>query len=151
MDLKGILSISGQSGLYKLISQARNGIIVESLEDKKRMPAYASSKISSLEDIAIYTDKQEVPLNSIFETIYKKENGGPAINHKSQPDKLKLYFAEILPNYNRDKVYVSDIKRLLNWYNILQNLGLIKFVGESEPEVKEEELTLEPTEELKNE
>ncbi len=124
--LKGILAISGHSGLFKMISNTKNAIIVESLITKKRMPAYASSKISALEDIAIFTDEGDVPLRDVFYNIKEKENGGPAINHKSPSNDLKAYMKEVLPNYDEARVYVSDMKKIFQWYNLLQEQDLIK-------------------------
>ena len=134
--LKDILSISGYGGLYKYISQGRSGIIVESLEDKNRMNASATAKISALEDIAIFTDTEDLPLKDVFKKISEKEKGGLAIAHKSSANELKNYFAEVLPDYDRDRVYVSDIKKVINWYNILHKLEMLNF--EEEEEVKEE-------------
>jgi len=159
MDLKGILSISGQRGLFKLVSQARNSIIVESLEDKSRMPAYSTSKISTLEDIAIFTEGEDIPLVEVLKNIYTKENGGPCIDAKSDATKLKNYFAEVLPTYDRDRVYVSDIKRVYTWYNILQYLGLLQMgeekvetVNTIEAEIVEEVMVEEtPTEPIVSE
>lgn len=119
MTLKDILAISGQNGLYRFVSKGRNGVIVEGLTDKKRMNASSSLRVSALEDIAIYTDEKEVPLMEVFKKIFTKENGQPSIDSKSAPDQLKSYFAEILPDYDRDKVYVSDIKKVFSWYNLL--------------------------------
>jgi hypothetical protein len=135
--LKGILAISGQSGLYKLVAEAKNNIIVESLDSGKRMPAYSTNKISALEDIAIYTDTADVPLKEVFQIIAEKENFGQAPDHKSSTSKLKLYFAEILPNYDRDRVYVSDIKKVIQWYNILQEKDMLDFSEEETEEKKE--------------
>src|SRR5690554_3760992 len=118
--LKGILAISGQQGLFKLVAESKNNIIVESLETGKRMPAYSTSKISALEDIAIYTDTADIPLKDVFKAIAEKENGGAALSHKETASRLKSYFMEVLPEYDRDRVYVSDIKKVLLWYNILQ-------------------------------
>ena len=134
--LKDIMSISGHGGLFKFISQGRAGIIVESLEDQKRMNASASVKISALEDIAIFTDTEDMPLKDVFKAIFDKENGGVAINHKSSADELKNYFAETLADYDRDRVYVSDIKKVINWYNILHKLEMLNF--DEEEEAKEE-------------
>ena len=135
--LKDILSISGYGGLFKYISQGRNGIIVESLEDGKRMNASASAKISALEDIAIFTETEDLPLKDVFKAISEKENGGVAIAHKSSADELKNYFAEVIPDYDRDRVYVSDIKKVVNWYNILHKFEMLNF--DEEEEAKEEE------------
>ncbi|MBS2100036.1 DUF5606 family protein [Carboxylicivirga linearis] len=123
--LKGLLAISGQRGLFKMVSQAKNSIIVESLLDGKRIPAYATSRISALEDISIYTEEEDVKLADVFKAIYEKEDGGKAIDPKSSGNELKNYFEEILPSYDKDRVYVSDIKKVLTWYNILIENDLI--------------------------
>jgi hypothetical protein len=125
--LKGILSVSGQPGLYKMIAESKNNIIVESLETLKRMPVHSTSKISALEDIAIYTDNGDVPLKEIFKAIYDKENGGPAINPKATVNELKSYFEKVVPDYDKERVYVSDIKKVISWYNVLQDKGLLDF------------------------
>ncbi len=130
--LKGILAISGQSGLFKMITESKNSIIVESLDTGKRMPAYSTSRISALEDIAIYTDTEDVPLKDIFKAIYEKEDGGKTISHKSSANELKTYFEEILPDYDKDRVYVSDIKKVMLWYNILQEKEMLDFTEEEE-------------------
>jgi hypothetical protein len=137
--LKGILAISGQSGLFKLIAESKNNIIVESLETGKRMPAYSTTKISALEDISIYTDTADVPLKDVFKVIHEKEEGGAAISHKSSPKELKAYLSEILPEYDRDRVYVSDIKKVMLWYNILLERGMLDFSERSEEEEESEE------------
>ncbi len=138
MDLKGILSIGGYSGLYKLIKQTKNGFVVESLTDKKRMQAFATSKISTLEDIAIYTETGEESLKDVFKKIFEKENGKKTISHKSSADELKNLFAGVLPDYDRDRVYVSDIKKVINWYNQLVELNLIDLKEDEEEKVDEE-------------
>lgn len=125
MILKDILAISGEPGLFKFIAQGKNAIIIEHLETKKRSSAYGSAKVSSLEDIAIFTEKEDLPLGKVFDLIFEKENGGPAIDSKSDPVKLKTWFEVLLPDYSRDKVYVSDIKKVAQWYNLLHNLGLL--------------------------
>ena len=119
--LKKILSISGKPGLYKLISQGRNMLIVESLKEQKRMPAYAHEKILSLGDIAMYTEEGERPLNEVMNSIKEKENG-KLINidlKKADSKVLSEYMKEILPTYDKDRVYVSDMKKLFSWYNLL--------------------------------
>jgi Ribonuclease G/E len=141
--LKDILAIGGYSGLYKFISQGRNGIIVESFDTKQKMNAQSNAKISALEDIAIFTYEEDIELKDVFKKIYDKENGGASINHKSSAKELKSYMSEILPNYDEDRVYVSDIKKLISWYNILQKLDLLDFTK------KEEETEEEPKEEPK--
>ena len=123
--LKGILAISGYPGLYEMKSQIKNGLIVEHLETKKRMPVYSTHKISSLEDIAIYTEDTEVILVDVFKNIFNKFEGKEIISHKSSNDELKNFFSEVLPDYDEDRVYVSDIKKVVNWYNILQKNKII--------------------------
>jgi hypothetical protein len=134
--LKGILAISGHSGLFKLIAETKNNIIVESLETGKRMPVYSSSKISALDDIAIYSSEGDIPLKDVLKIIFEKENGGNAIEYKSSGEKLKKYFAEVLPAYDRDRVYVSDIKKVMLWYGILLENGLLNFTEEESDEEK---------------
>ena len=137
--LKTILSISGKPGLYKLISSAKNMLIVETLDAaKKRMPAYARDRIISLGDIAMFTDADDVPLSEILESVKAKENGGIcSLNVKKASSRdLFDYFAQILPNYDRDRVHAGDIKKMLGWYNILINNGITAF---REAEEKKEE------------
>ena len=131
--LKTILSISGKPGLYKLISQGKNMLIVESISaDKKRFPAYGNEKVISLADIAMYTNDAEVPLKEVLTSVLKKENGEVASidAKKSSGDQLRAYFAEVLPDFDRDRVYVTDIKKLINWYNILIANGITDFSSE---------------------
>lgn len=123
--LKGILSISGQSGLFKLVSQAKNSIIVESLVDGKRFPAYSTSRVSALEDISIYTEEADVKLTEIFLKIFEYTNGGQAPAGKASAHELKSFFETILPTYDKDRVYVSDIKKVFGWYNLLVSKNLI--------------------------
>jgi hypothetical protein len=125
MILKDIMAISGEPGLFRFIAQGKNSIIVEHLETKKRSSAFGSAKVSSLEDIAIFTEKADLPLSKVFDLIFDKENGGPAIDGKADGNKLKKWFEEILPEYDKDKVYTSDIKKVALWYNILHNLNLL--------------------------
>ena len=138
--LKGILSISGQSGLFKMVAEAKNNIIVESLDTKKRIPVYSTSKVSALEDIAIYTETSDVPLKDILKAISDKEEGGSALSHKSSGNELKKYFEEVVPDYDKDRVYVSDIKKVLQWYNTLQEKEMLDF-SENEEETEEAEKT----------
>ncbi len=129
--LKGILSISGQPGLYKLVAEAKNNIVVESLDTNKRMPVYSTSKVSALEDIAIFTTKEDLPLKEVFKAISEKENGGTAISPKSPDKDLKSYFQLVVPDFDKERVYVSDIKKVLNWYNILKEKNLLDFTEET--------------------
>lgn len=148
MDLKGILAISGHTGLFKMISQAKNGIIVESLIDKKRMPAYSTSKISSLEDIAIFTMEEDVPLLKVLQKVFTHLDGKGALSHKASGEELKKFFLAVLPDYDQDRVYVSDIKKVVQWYNLLLSEGMIdleeaKEEGEEESNEEASEATNE--------
>lgn len=130
--LKGVLAVSGHQGLFRHVAEAKNHIIVESLETGKRMPVYSSAKVSALEDIAIYTNAADVPLKEVFKSIAGKEENKEAISPKSTNDQLKAYFAEVLPDYDKDRVYVSDIRKVLLWYNLLSQKGLLDFTEEEE-------------------
>lgn len=132
--LKEILSIAGKPGLQRLISNASNAIIVESLIDGKRFPAYSNSKIIALEDISIYTENEDMPLKEVFKRIYDKENGKPAINHKESQEKITAYFNEIVPEYDKERVYISDIRKIIQWYNLLVSRGILNFEQEQETE-----------------
>ena len=123
MNLEKILSISGKPGLFQLISKNKNSIIVESLMDKKRFPANAMNSVSSLGDIAIYTYEEEVPLKEVLLAIYKKEAGGDSIDPRSDKKELMDYFREILPEYDEERVYASNFKKILQWYKILIGSG----------------------------
>lgn len=138
--LKTILSISGKPGLYKLVSQGKNMLIVETITpNKKRMPAYAADKIISLGDIAMYTIDSEVPLADVLESIKTKEEGKETqIDHKkASNEELKAYLAEVLPEFDEDRVYPSDIKKLISWYNILIKNGITDFKVEETEEEEE--------------
>ena len=134
--MKEILSISGYSGLFKLISSTKNGIIVEDIETKKRLPAYTTSKVSSLRDIAIFKeDGEEVSLIEVLKSISTKEKSKAAIDpKKADNETLKAYFAEVLPNYDRERVYVSHIKKVLTWYNQLQRCNMLDVLDEDSTE-----------------
>ncbi len=135
--LKEILSISGHGGLFKMVSQAKNSVIVESLVDGKRMPTYVTSRISVLEDISVFTEEGETKLEEVFKLIHEKEDGKMAISPKSSSDELKKYMESVLPNYDRDRVYVSDIKKVISWYNLLIEKELLNFT--ENPDVDKEE------------
>lgn len=134
MNLTGIIAISGKPGLYKVLAQGKNNIIVESLEDKKRVPAYSSDRISALDDISIYTYDDDKPLREIFISIFEKEKGKETISHKEDQNKLKAYLIEVLPNFDQERVYASDIKKIFQWYNLLLKAGALVI----EEEVKDE-------------
>lgn len=137
-SLKGIISISGKPGLYKVIAQGNQSVIVESLIDKKRMPAHSSNKISSLDEITMYTTDEDMPLAEIVQKIYEKENGGAAVDPKDEA-KHRGYFKEIVPNYDEERVYGSDIKKLFSWYALLLSSGELKRIAEEAQKAAEEE------------
>ena len=142
MVLKDIMAISGEPGLFKFIAQGKNAIIVEHLETKRRSSAFGSAKVSSLEEISVFTEKEDMPLGKVFDLISEKEKGGPAIDFKSEPEKLKAYLQEVLPEYDREKVYVSDIKKVILWYNLLQKKNmLVKEEPEKDARPEETEST----------
>ena len=143
--LKKILSVSGKPGLYKLVSQGKSMLIVEALTDGRRLPVYARDKIISLGDIAIYTDGDEVPLYEVLNSVKAKEEGKAVSSidaSRATPDELRAYMAEVLPNFDRERVYPTDIKRLLSWYNLLISAGITDF----DPQEAAEEADVETPE-----
>jgi hypothetical protein len=140
MELKEIMSISGYPGLFQFVSQGRSGLIVESLVDKKRTNIPPTAKVSTMNDISVFTDGEDVPLRVVLQTIKEKSNGGPSIDPKSvKEEEVKEYFAEILPTYDKNRVYFSDIKKIILWYNLLQKNDMLDFEVEEEAEKKEGE------------
>ena len=127
MELKEILAISGHPGLYRYVAQSTRGVIVESLLDGRRMNASASAKVRELYEISIFTERDDIPLAAVFTKIYEHTGGKEAISHKEDPEKLKACFAEVLPEYDRDRVHVSDMKKVFMWYNILLGAGFTEF------------------------
>lgn len=134
IDLKGILSISGKPGLYKVLGQTRGGVLVEKLEDGKRTPVPGTARMSALEDIAIFSYSEEVPLKGVMYTMFEQLEGKEALSHKSSSDELKTFFRGVLESYDEDRVYVSDIKKVVSWYNILQKADLLKVVEDENTE-----------------
>ncbi|GGE12108.1 DUF5606 family protein [Psychroflexus salis] len=141
MDINKILSIGGRPGLWEMKAQTRGGVLAESLIDGKKIPVNVKNNISMLGEISIYTYAEEVPLREIFQKIGEKENFGKAIDHKSSKTDLIEYFRAILPEFDEDRVYQSDIKKIIQWYNILAEKGFTTFVE------AEEESTENSTEE----
>ncbi|MCF8233190.1 MAG: DUF5606 domain-containing protein [Bacteroidales bacterium] len=139
MDLKDILAIAGKPGLYKMKAQTKAGVVVESLIDGKKFTAFEHERISSLEEISIYTETEDMPLKDVFKAIYEKQNGEKAIDPKSSGQELKDFMLEVVPDYDEERVYTSDIKKLVRWYNILQEKDMLDFSEEEEEEKKEEE------------
>ena len=132
MSLDKILAIGGKPGLYRLLTQTRTGFVAESLIDGKRLSVGMTNNVSVLSEIAIYTLEEELPLREVFQKIKEKENGGKTqVNHKDERIKLEEYFFELLPDYDEDRVYASDIKKVIQWYNLLLDHGINDF---SEPE-----------------
>ncbi len=131
--LKTVLSISGRPGLFKLVNQGKNMLIVESLATGKRTPAYAHDKVISLGDIAIYTFEDDVPLADVFESI-KEKYSGKTIDVKSlgNENEIRKHFSEILPNFDEERVYTNDIKKIFNWYNTLITAGITEFKSEDD-------------------
>ena len=126
IDLTGIISISGQPGLFKIVAQSKNGVIVEGLADKKRLNIYSSTKVSTLSDISMFTTGEDKPIEEIVTSIFEKEKGGAAIGSKEDDKAVEKYFGEILPEYDKDRVYVSNMRKLFSWYNSLQSTGNLK-------------------------
>jgi len=135
MNIDKVISISGKPGLFTLVTQSSNGFIAENLDSNKKTSVPASANVSLLNNIAIYTETEEVPLVEVFQKIFDKENGGQAINHKSSENELRAYMEEILPEYDKDRVYKSDLKKLFQWYNILQRNDML--ISEEKEETKE--------------
>ena len=127
MELKEMLAISGQPGLSKYVAQSKNGVIVESLLDGRRMNAAANAKVSALTEISMFTEGDDIALADVFTRIYAHTGGKEAISHKEAPEKLKAAFAEVLPEYDRDRVHVSDMKKCFAWYNTLVQAGFTEF------------------------
>lgn len=139
--LKNVLSISGRPGLFRLVNRGKNMLIVESLTTGKRTPAYAHDKVISLADVSIYTNEDDTPLAGVLEAVKVKNNGNPVdVKALGNDDKVREYFGEILPEFDRERVYTTDIKKLFSWYNLLLEAGITDFVEkEEEAETTSEE------------
>jgi len=133
MDLKEIMAIAGKPGLYKMVAQAKNGLIVESIIDQKRLQAFSHDKISSLEEISIFTESDDRPLKEVLKTFFEKLEGKAAPDFKNDNIKLKAFFAEMLPDYDKERVYVSHMAKIVNWYNLLLEQNLLDFTESEEP------------------
>jgi len=132
MDFSEILSIAGKPGLYKVVSRTKNGIIVESIIDQKRFTAFSNERISSLEEISVFTEDEDMPLKDVLKSFYEKNDGKASIDHKSDNAKLKTVFEEAVPDYDKERVYVSDIKKIIQWYNLLAEKKMLDFKEEEE-------------------
>jgi hypothetical protein len=138
MELKDIVAINGKPGLYEIKAQSKGGIIVESLIDSKRIPVTVTHNISALNEIAIYTYEEEIPLRIVLKSIGEKENGKEALSHKENDKVLTSYFREVLPNFDEERVYTSNIKKIMQWYNLLASKNFdFAAIKEVEEETKE--------------
>ncbi len=144
MNLSGIISINGMPGLFKVVASSKSGVIVESLTEKKRFPVFGASKISALEDISMFAESGDKPISEIMKTIFDKEKGGKAADHKADDKAIVAYFSEILPDYDKERVYISNMRKLFSWYNMLHETGNLKEVeAVEEGETKKPKLTAE--------
>lgn len=148
IDLSGIIAISGQAGLFKIVAQSKNGIIVEGLQDKKRVNVYASTKVSTLSEISMYTTGDDKPIEEIMFAVFEKEKGGPAVDAKADDKTIAAYFEAVLPEYDKERVYVSNMRKLFNWYNTLQTTGHLK-KKEEKSETEEKVKTVKVEEKAK--
>lgn len=138
MGLNTILAISGKPGLFKLLTQTRGGFVAQSLLDNKKISVNAQSNVSVLSEIAVYTLTEELPLKAVFKKISEKENGGhTSVAHKASKDELEEYFFSILSDYDEDRVYASDIKKIIQWYNLLHKNELLNLIDEEEASEEE--------------
>ena len=147
MDLQGIISINGMPGLYKVVGQMKNGVIAESLNDKKRFPVYSHQQISSLEDISMFTTADNKPVGEIMKAIFEKEKGGLCIDHKADEKLITAYFESVLPDYDKERVYASNMRKLFNWYNSLQQTGNLKLKEENTKAYSDDKAKTHHTEE----
>lgn len=139
MDFSEILSIAGKPGLFKVVTQAKAGIIVESIIDGKKFTAFSSERISSLEEISIFSENEDIPLKDVFKTFFEKCEGKETISHKSETKLIKSTFEEMVPDYDQDRVYISDIRKVLQWYNLLLKKEMLNFDEEADEEKNDED------------
>ena len=139
MDLNKILSIAGKPGLYRLVAQSKNGLIIESLLDGKRMNAFMNEKISSLEEISLFSHSEDVALKDVLRNMFNLTSGQKAIDNKADDVKIKEFFGQIVPDYDKERVYVSHMRKVIGWYNLLQEKGMLDFTEEEVTESKPEE------------
>ena len=138
MEFNKIIAVTGKPGLFEVVSQTKTGIIVESLTDKKRIPILSTHNVSLLENIAIFTYDEEVPLLTVFKSIFEKAAGKETISHKESGAKLSTFFSEILPEYDQERVYTSNIKKIIQWYNALIAVGFDFATAELSKEANQE-------------
>ena len=158
MELKDFISVAGKSGLHTIVGKSKNNVIVESLKDKKRFPIFNKNKISGLSDISIYTYDEEILLSELFDRIQKKYKKEAAISHLESAEELKKVFEELVPNYDQEQVYNSDIKKVFQWYNILHDTDNLikeelkeeKKESSDDADIKKEDSKKEVKKEVKN-
>ncbi len=137
MNLSGIIAISGTPGLHKIIARSKTGIIVESVIDKKRNAIQSTDRVSALEDISMFTTEEDIKLIDVIKKVYEHTKGAATpVTHKSTENEIRNYFKEVLPNYDEERVYVSNIKKLIEWYNLLLNANLLNTTEETDDEAK---------------
>lgn len=144
MKVKDFMAVSGQAGLFRFLSQGKNSIIVEHLETGKRTSVFSTTKMSSLEEISIFTESEDIPLAEVFDKMHESLKGEAAISHKASAEEIKAAFEEYLPEYDKERVYVSDMKKVIQWYNILHKLELLLPDEEEKKEEGEEDPKEEP-------
>ncbi len=145
MELKEILAVSGYPGLYKYVAQSTRGVIVEGLADGKRMNVPSNARVSSMTDISVFTETEDRPLADIFTAFYEKTGGKPTVGHKEEPKKIEAAFADVVPDYDPDKVHLSDMKKIVQWYNALLAAGMTEFKLPEEPSDEDAESAAEPS------
>jgi hypothetical protein len=138
MTLEKIISVGGKPGLYEVLTQTRTGVLAASLIDGKRITVSARENVSLLSEIAIYTLTEEMPLGEVFQKIFDHLSGASALSHKSSKDELEAFFFDVLPEYDEDRVYASDIKKVVQWYNLLIGKGMTDFSTQDESETNSE-------------
>lgn len=138
MDLSKVLSIAGKPGLYKLVARSKNGLIIESLIDGKRINVFMTEKISALEEISIFTSNEEMALKEVLRNMFTQTNGQKTIDHKSDDKAVKAFFGAAVPDYDQERVYVSHMRKVIGWYNSLVDKGLIDFIDENKESESEE-------------
>ncbi len=147
MDLSKVLTISGKNGLFQIVSQSKNSVIVESLTDGKKIPVFATERSSSLQDISVFTHGEDMPLKDILLKIFEKEEGKPSLDPKSNSEELRAYFETIVPEYDKDRVYNSDIKKIFSWYNLLVEKEMISKEAKEDVDADADQSTEKPKQE----
>jgi hypothetical protein len=151
MSLDKVISVGGKPGLFKILTQTRAGVLAESLIDGKKMNISARENVSLLSEVAIYTLTKELPLGSVFQKIFDHLSGAPALSHKSSKDDLEAFFFEVLPEYDEDRVYASDIKKVVQWYNLLIDQGFTNFSEDQTQKVTEDQVRKETEDQIEEE